>query len=318
MVHGTNAADVPEDPARLAIIDRDAAADPGLILGFLKQDRVVLVEGVHANHIDSLMYAVADQLGLGDALELQAGFADYLGHRQRVGKFFMTVNKRRDYQFISSHSEGGIASGMQLASFYCFENTTDGGETILMNVDAESAVWQFLRERVRRGRLEKPSLPEHEMLRARRLYHLNLPADILRNDDQIVQERRTEIAGLTIVEVLAKPDKFYCRLLDRKLNVYWDSIDGPDLDSAREFERLLREWGLLKEPPGGFDLSQLDEGASRRVWRSGMTYGQLFKCRVTRKLAPGDLVIQNNLTWTHANNNWSPGSGTRKVVASFA
>jgi hypothetical protein len=30
------------------------------------------------------------------------------------------------------------------------------------------------------------------------------------------------------------------------------------------------------------------------------------------------LIIQNNLTWTHAVNNWSPGSGLRKVAAAFA
>jgi hypothetical protein len=35
-------------------------------------------------------------------------------------------------------------------------------------------------------------------------------------------------------------------------------------------------------------------------------------------MAGGDLVIYNNLTWAHSVANWSPDSGTRRVIAAFA
>jgi hypothetical protein len=187
-----------------------------------------------------------------------------------------------------------------------------------MNVDSESTVWSCLREKVIKGRLENGPLSRQETARARGQYHLNLQTDLVREDDTVLQERKCEISGLTILDVLTKPQRSHCRLLERDLNVYWDSIDTPDLDSAREYERFLRKWGLLKEPGGGLDLAQLDESASYRLWQSGVSFGQLFKCKIVRKLAPGEFIVQNNLTWTHATNNWSPGSGTRNVVASFA
>jgi hypothetical protein len=311
--------DVPDDPTRLAIVDHDSTADlVSFVIESLKEDRVALIRGVQPDDADIVMCEMASQLGLKDDLELQATFADYLGHRSRIGKYFMTVNKRTEYQHISAHSEGSAASGMHLAALYCQENTTDGGESILMNVDSESTMWPSLREKAMRGKLTKGPLSSHESARARGQYHLNLPADLLRSDDRILQERSTDISGLNILEVLARPEKVYCRILGRDVRPYWDSIDGPDLDSALEFERLLRKWGLLKEPAGGLDSALMDEGASRRVWQSGLDYGQLFKSKILRKLAPGELIIQNNLTWTHATNNWSPDSGTRKVYVAFA
>ena len=93
------------------------------------------------------------------------------------------------------------------------------------------------------------------------------------------------------------------------------SIDH-DLSSA--YTRLLKQWGLLKQPSNGSQVYELDNAAGRRVWRSGIDYSQIFKCRITYKLRPGDLLIQNNVTWTHSASNWSPDSGTRNVAAAFA
>ena len=42
------------------------------------------------------------------------------------------------------------------------------------------------------------------------------------------------------------------------------------------------------------------------------------KYKIVRKLEPGDLVIMNNQTWTHAANNWSPGSGVRRIGVAIA
>ena len=310
---------VPEDIGKLIIMEHSSQGiDLDLVLASLRRDLVVLVRSVSADQADGVMHAVADRLGLSNALKLQAGFASFLGHRYNIGKYFMSVNNRDDYHFITPHSEGGSSIGMQLASFFCYENSTDGGETILMNVDDSSEVWQSLRESVKKGRLTSGRLPAHEIARARALYRVNLPADTLKEDDQILEERRTEIAGLTVAEVLAKPIKTYSCILDRKLYAYWDTVGSIDFDSAQEYAHLLRRCGLLREPAAGLDVSQMDNAADRRVWHSGVSYALLFKCKITRKLAPGELVIQNNMTWTHAVTNWSPGSGTRKIAACFA
>lgn len=308
-----------EDPTKLVMIEHDDhVIEIDLVLESLRKDLVVLVQHLSPEQADKMMDEVAEKLGLNDALNLQAAMAGFHGHRHNISKYFMSVNKRTDYQFITPHSEGSSFVGMQLASFYCYENTTDGGETILMNVDDSSHAWRSVRERVMRGKLGSRPLARHEILRAKGLYQINLPDDVLRDDDQILEERETTIPGLTVVEVLAKPQPAFSAVLNCKVNVYWDSIDGADLDSVPEYARLLAHSGLLKEPPGGLELWRLDPEAERRIWHSGVRYSELFKCKITRKLASGDLVIQNNMTWAHSASNWSPGSGTRKIAASFA
>ncbi|MGI8548598.1 MAG: hypothetical protein ACR2M1_14940 [Gemmatimonadaceae bacterium] len=300
-------------------LDRGATGvDVESIIAALRQDQVVLIPGVAPEQADDLMFRVAERAGLAEALQLQAGFADLHGHRTRIGKYFMTVNKRRDYQFVGPHSEGSSFAGMQLAAFLCYRNTTDGGETILLNADDSSPAWNSLRERVRRGRVASRPLAPHEITRVRGMYQLRLPDDMLRDDDQVISETKTPIPGLTVLDVLAKPKKVRSRLLDRDLYAYWDTIESVDADSAREFERLLQRTGLLKEPPADFDRRAMDDAVARRIWRSGVTYDQLFRCKVTRKLAPGELILVNNLTWTHAVSNWTPSSGTREVAAAFA
>ncbi|MDB4888861.1 MAG: taurine catabolism dioxygenase TauD, TfdA family protein [Gemmatimonadetes bacterium] len=310
---------VREDRSKLVILQAGASrANVQPIIDNLNLDQVVMIPGVPPDQADDLMYRVAERAGLRDSLALQAGFAELYGHRKRIGKYFMTVNKRRDYQFIAPHSEGSSFVGMQLAAFYCNTNTTDGGETILLNADDSSTAWPSLREKARRGRIVGRSLAPHEITRARGLYQLRMPGDTLREDDQIISETPTEIPGLTVLDVLAKPSKIRSRLLDRDLYAYWDTVECVDADSAREFERLLSQSGLLKEPPADFDRRMMDDAIARRIWQSGVTYEQIFRCKVTHKLAPGDLVLVNNLTWTHAVANWTPSSGVREVAAAFA
>lgn len=312
-----NEPSVPEDLSKLIAIKHEFRKTDQ-ILEALKGDHVVLIRNINPEQSESIMYDVARRLGLSDSLELQACFAALQGHRHNIGKYFMSVNQRHDYQFIPPHSEGTSFAGMQLGAFYCYENSTDGGESILMNVNGSTDIWQSFRERKNRGRLGSRQLAPGEISRARGLYEINMPTDILREDDQILEERATAIPDLTVLDVLAKPSQTESRILDRKLYVYWDSMASIDFDSAQEYARLLRQCGLMKEPQGGLELDQLDYCASRRIWRSGVKYAQLFKCKITCKLVPGDLVILNNLTWTHATSNWSPGSGTRKIAAAFA
>src|SRR5262249_10882381 len=168
------------------------------IMEWLRKDGVVFVKNLNSTDADRLMLKIASGFVLGDSLELQAGFAAHQGHRYNIGQYFMSVNKRGDYQFIPPHSEGNSFTGMQLAAFFCYENSTDGGETILMNIDDSSEMWPLLRESVSRGRMASGSLGSREIARARGLYRLNMPADELRNDDRILEERSTEIPGLTL------------------------------------------------------------------------------------------------------------------------
>jgi len=76
------------------------------VVDCLGNGSVILMHGVIAEHADTLMEEIATAVGLQEELELQAGFAAFLGHRTSVGRFFMTVNSRSDFQFIGPHSEG--------------------------------------------------------------------------------------------------------------------------------------------------------------------------------------------------------------------
>jgi hypothetical protein len=307
---------IPEAVDRLVAMDQ-ADCDLDRVVSSLRNDQAILIRQVAPDRADQLISAVAERFGLSQELEKQASFANFLGHRDRVGKYFMTVNRRANYEFITPHSEGTSFVGMQLASFHCYENSTDGGETILFNADDTLPGWSNLREHGRRAELGA-SLAPHEVARARGLYQIRLPEDVLRTDDHVLKRTNTAIRGLTLVDVLAKLQRTHSKVLDRPAYVYWDSVASIDSDSAVEFEQLLRQTGLLKEPADGLPLEKLDAAARRRELQSGTVFSQLFRCKITRKLVPGDLVIVNNLTWAHATNNWTPESGVRKVAAAFA
>jgi hypothetical protein len=249
---------------------------------------------------------------------LQASFADLYEHRHNIGDYFMSVNERGAYEFILPHSEGSAFVGMEIAAFYCFENSTDGGETILMHIDPDSREWGRLRQRAARVRPTGEAFYPQQIARAKVLYQLNLLSDTLNEDDEILGEFPTEIQGLTIVDVLTKPSVSYSRILDRELYAYWDNIAAIDCDSADEFVCMLKHDHLLHEPQGGLPISQMNHAARRGVYKSGLRYLALFDSLVIRKLQKGDFLLFNNMTWTHATTNWTPGSGRRYVAAAFA
>jgi hypothetical protein len=310
---------IPENQERLKILSQsEAQCNLDNILEAFKEDSVVLVKNLEADSADYIMHKVAGRFDLGKNLELQAAYASFHGHRQNVGRYFMTVNKREPYQFIPPHSEGNGFVNVQIASFYCYENSTDGGESILLNVDDSSNMWELLREKASRGRLASGSLATHEVSRIRGLYQLDFHADILRDDDQILKEHRTVIPGFTVLEVMARLKRTYSRLLDRKVFALWDSIASIDFDLAAQYSDLLRQAALLREPDNGLELHAMDNAANRHMWHSGVDYSRLFTCKITHKMAPGDLLLLNNLTWTHSAANWSPKSGARRITASFA
>jgi hypothetical protein len=309
---------VPEDRGRLTVIDSHGCdVDTVEVLGALRCDKVVLLRAVRPEQVDCMLHALAHALGLLDRMAMQAAFAGSLGHRRQVGKYGMTVNSRDAWQFIPPHSEGNSFINLQMASFYCFENTTDGGETIFMNVDDSSEVWRSLREKVTRIAPDSRPLTQGEMRRATAMYHLHSPAG-LRDDDHVLAQRESAIPGLKLLEVLARPRRTRSVMLERDVHAYWDSIASIDFDSAGAYVRTLRNCGLLKAATPDFDVKQMDNAAPRRVWSSGVDHNALFKCRITCKLAPGDLTVMNNLTWTHSAANWNPSSGIRDLAAAFA
>lgn len=308
---------VPEDPARLVSLPRSASGfDVKPVLDFLRQDFVVLIEDVDAAEADKLMRRIADRYRLGESLQIQAAFASSLGHRKRVGEYYMSVNERDAYNIVPPHSEGSSFACIQLASFYCYENTTDGGETILMNVDGHDAAWESLREYLLRGQMTRVPTAA-EVLKARAMFRLNLLEDRLRDDDQVINEERIN-ADLTLYEVLARPVKSHSCILEEDRHVYWDSICAADHDVLAFMAQLLRAGQLFHEPPDFRNVTQIDWDPVRRSMHSGIDFSHLFTCRITRKLGPREFIIANNFSWTHSVNNWTPGSGIRKVTAAFA
>ena len=318
MADSNHSMDVSGTSQRLRVIEhRDSTVSPDLSQP-LKRDDVVLVRDLMQERADQILSETSARFGLSESLEIQAGFAESLGHRRKIGRYFMTVNSRKDYQFIPPHSEGSSFSRLQLAAFYCHENSTDGGETILLNVDPLFEGWALLRERTTRGRVTARPLSKSEIIRAKGLHRLNLPDDLLKDDDRVLQEDPTSIPGLNVVDVLAPPKKTRSIILERDLHTYWDSVASVDFDCSRQFVELLQGSRLLKMPSGDCDLSQLDTSHQRRIIHSGVSFANLFKCTLTLKLTAGDLIIFNNMTWAHSTSNWSPGSGLRSVVAAFA
>ncbi len=300
----------------VTLLHNKGADNATAVIEALKKDQVVLLKKLSSSDADVLMNAIANKLGLGDSLQLQAAFASSLGHREKIGNYYMSVNARENYQFVSPHSEGSSFINMQLASFYCYENTTDGGETILLHVNQGAQVWQKLRELVTRGKSQRPLTPP-EVKQIKVAFRLNMPADTLKPEDEILS-RKMPVPGFELFDVLTKPRKMHSQLLDEDLYAYWDSIDSIDVDSAEEFYRFLIKEGLIKLPANRSDVKTLDTDADRRVRKFGDKYEQLFDRKIIYKMQSGDFVIQNNLSWTHAVNNWTPGSGTRKVAAAFA
>lgn len=313
----TNHYPIPEDKSLLYIVPATSVATVD-ILTALQADKVVLIRNASARQADSLIAAVAEELRLRPQLDIQTTFASVEGHRENVGKHFMTVNKRNDYQFIAAHSEGTRLMNMQLASLYCYENTTDGGETILLHTNSASAGWDKLRVRCRKIDLCGKTLSPAELAAAKMLHQIDIPASILNEEDQILEEQPSPIPGTRLYDALSRIPATWSHILQQDVMVYWDDVASSDFDSVTGFYQLLQSTGLLKLPAGGLPINDLDSEHQRRVRHSGVDFETLFHRKITQKLTTGDLIMLNNLTWTHAAANWTPGSGHRNVVAAFA
>jgi hypothetical protein len=289
------------------------------IVGALRADNVIWLHDIKANQADEIMQDVATQLGILDGLSLQAEYASFHGHRKRIGKYFMTVTGRNAHEYITPHSEGNSTIKMQLAAFYCFENTTDGGDTILFKINNYGKCWSNLREMRRKYRRDpQKTITRSVTLQARGQYQLDLDKDEVDERDIVVREHECAIDGLVLVDVLAAPRTTHSIILDSEVFAYWSTIGNIDTTCAAEFDRVLRESFLLKEPAAGSSLSQCDTYADRRIWTSNVAFSDIFTCKVIVKLTGGDLIIHNNLSWAHSASNWTAGSGERKMAAAFA
>lgn len=309
---------IQEDLTKLAVLTLGDAKNIENVLSALKEDKVVLIQNATQADADSIVFSVAKKIGLAEKLETEAGFASIAGHRENVGKYFMSVNKRTEYQFIPPHSEGSNRTNMQLASFFSVENTTDGGETILFNTYQNSSQWNSLREVVTKCDVGNRKLSPQEIMQAKMILNIRVPEDILTQQDVVISEKDTPAPGVKLFNVLAPLQKMRSVILNRDCYVYWDSVASLDFDSGIEYFNFLKLSGLFKAPESNVDIAKLDNAHPRRLWNSGVKYDSLFESKITRKLVAGDLIIMNNLTWVHSTNNWTPGSGRRKVAAAFA
>jgi len=317
--NGESANTIPEDEDRLFILNnQNGHIDMEAALSALRQDKVILIQNTAPTSADRIVFSIAQAFGLDKKLEAEAGFASVSEHRKRIGKYFMSVNKRDDYQFIPAHSEGRHSTNMQLAAFYSVENTTDGGETILLNTNQYSSEWEKLGEIVGKFDISGRTLSPHEITQARLLFNVRIPDDLLSTQDQIISEDSSPLPGVKRFNVLEKLQKMHSVILDRELYVYWDSVASYDKDSGQGYFDFLASTGLFKAPSSSMLPEHLDNAYDRRIWSSGINYNSLFAAKITRKLVSGDLVVMNNLSWVHSTNNWTPNSGTRKVAAAFA
>lgn len=305
---------VPHDMDRVEIADRRTEDfSVSTIVTALKGDRAVLVRHVVERQADQIVGEVAAEFGLSRELESQAAFASIQGHRRTVSKYFMTVNRRKDFEVILPHCEGSRLQNIQLASFYCHENTTDGGTSLLLNINQDYPAWQSMKELVTRIDPSGRPLTATERAIARAKF---LAEEVPEVSDQLVQERPSGIPGVRFLWALATLRKCFSKVLQLEVYPYWYDAATIDFDSVKECVQLMSYHGLLREPASG---PRIDHFAHHRLlWNSSVTYDELFKSVFIHKLEPGDLIIQNNLTWAHATSNWTPGSGTRNIVSAFA
>jgi len=309
---------VPESENRLHDIGFNAADTTSLAAAF-RRDQVVLVRNVADQMAaDGLISSVAKLLGLFDRLKMQAEFASIHGHRESVGQYCMTVNRRESYQFIPPHSEGTANVGIQIGSLYCRQNTTDGGANILFNCNDNSAAWSKLHESCVKVDLRGRVIGRKEEAMLRALHGITLPGSNLSSGLEVIRELSSPVAGVRLCEVLQPTQMARSQILGRDVHVLWDNVATIDFDLAADFMRTLQYDGLLKYPAIGPDITCLDVDYRSHIWHSGLTLAECFQTRVTHRLAEGEMLIFNNLTWAHSTANWTPGSGTRDVVAAFA
>jgi hypothetical protein len=301
------------------MVAMDAAnAKADKIAGILSEDRVALIHGVSQIDADKLMAGIASEFGLSEDLEIQAGFAAIHGHRKNVGNYFMSVNERGEYSFIPPHSEGNSRMSMQLSSFYCMENTTDGGETVLWGTGRDEEKWRGAKEFKYKIKTSRRTLSKTEIAELRMMHGIDWKKDVVEEDDEVLCLHDAPIEGVHRYSVLEPAKKSFSKILGTDRYVCWDTIGSVDWDIAEGFAKALQKAGLFKTPAKFDDWRELDSSSHRKVWSSGINLPSIFTRAIVRKLRKGELIVMNNMSWAHSACGWTPGSGTRDLVAAFA
>jgi hypothetical protein len=307
-----------EDPSWLLIESKDNPLLCQAAIEALRADMVVLVHKLGISEAEGILDQVTTALDLRDSLKIQSRFATMLGHRENISESFMTVNSRGAYQFIPVHSEGSRSAGIQLASFYCVDNSTDGGDTILFHVDSRRSGWQRLKELARKIDVGSQQLTTGQISVLKMRYNIAVPNDMIDENDTIIREIPSVFRELKVFEALTDTKTSLSKILNYPVNSYWDSVASIDHSCSKEYMSLLKEMDLLRQPAGGISLSQVDNSAPRKIWESGVVFEDLFQGIIHRRLGSGDIIFYNNLTWAHSATNWTPDSGVRTVIAAFA
>lgn len=300
----------------IAVNNSDATSEK--IAEILSKDKVALIQGATPEDADRLIFGIASEFKLTEELETQAGFASIHGHRRNVGKYFMSVNERGEYNFIPPHSEGNRGMNMQLSSFYCYENNTDGGETILWGMGDDEDVWSEMKEFKYKVKTARNNLTKTEIAILKMTCEVDWPKDVVKEGDEVVFLMDTPVADVFRYVVLEPARKSYSKILGADRFVCWDTVGNVDRDIAKEFVKALQKVGLFKAPHGLDDFSGLDCSNHRKVWSSGIRLPSIFNRAIVRKLRQRELVVMNNMTWAHSACGWTPGTGVRKLVAAFA
>lgn len=288
------------------------------VIAALQKDKLVLIHGLTQAAAGDVFSGIVDFFGLRDSYDVQMKFVVHLlEDRSPVDDIAVTVNDRGPYQVIQSHSEGDSTSPLELIALYCHDNAEHGGENIFSLVNQSA---------------------DHAPLRAKEKYIVG--NNISESDLKLMRQIHRDVEGLlpempqqsrTIFEtatgkVIVIPRPLRPRksvLTEREVITYWDNVTVHDHAFHEHQYELLKHLRILRPGLGdGYERYmhvEADSDWAPADTRSSQLEDTLkrFNCHLIHKMTPGDFIIVNNRTWTHAVNNWEPGE-KRRLVAMYA
>lgn len=238
-------------------------------------------------------------------------------HRASVDNVAVTVNARAPLEIIQPHSEGDSTAQLDLFSLHCVRNAVHGGENVLSLID-QSADHSALRAKEKAIVGTDLSSAEIEALRRQ---HRDARAVVSSCSDS--QRTLLEHGRARVVVRPAPVAAARSQITGTDVITYWDNVTVHDRAFHRHHYELLRHLGLLNEGAGGgYEAYMHVERDS--PWQPADTdsgdvpqTASLFSLHVVHKMAPDELLLFNNRTWTHAVNNWPPDE-VRTLTAMYA
>lgn len=315
-------------PVLNAAIDKQAEehlvviTHANLHLEFIRQalsnNKLVLIKSANFEKATNIFSELVDSYGLRNSYDLQMQYVVHMiAGREALDDVAVTVNEREHYQFIQAHSEGDSSSPLDILALHCTQNATSGGENLfsLINQSADHSKLRA-KEKVIVG----TDLNEAE-LRSLRMHHRDATVQM----DKFPEQGRVllEYGRGSIVVRTTPLQPTYSLLSDKEVITYWDNVTVHDHAFHRHQFELLVHLGIFHHLKDTDYKSYMhledDSDWAPANTNSGSTEetAKLFSSHVLYKMEPGDLLMLNNKTWTHAVNNWPP-TETRKLSAMYA